>query len=83
MKVLKFYAGWCQPCKMLTRIVEDAGEKITLPIENIDVDENLDLAKKYGIRGVPTMIIVDDEGKEVKRQSGMMMEEELIKFLEV
>lgn len=81
MKVLKFYADWCQPCKMLSRIVEDAADKITVQIEDVDIDSNLDLAKQYGIRGVPTMVMVDDAGVEIKRQSGMMMENQLLEFL--
>lgn len=81
MKVLKFEASWCQPCKMLSRVIEDAKDKIGTEIECIDIDQNTDLAKQYGIRGVPTMVIVDDDGKEVKRQSGMMMEAQLLDFL--
>ena len=81
MKVLKFHATWCAPCKMLSKVIEDAGDKLTLPFENIDIDENMDLAKKYGIRGVPTMVIVNDSGEEIKRQSGVMNENELIDFL--
>ena len=82
MKVLKFEASWCQPCKMLSRVVEDAGDKITIPVEVIDIDQNREMAIKYGIRGVPTMVVVEDDGTEIKRQSGMMMEAALLQFLQ-
>ena len=81
MKALKFYATWCQPCKMLSKIIEEAGDKITMPIEDIDIEQNIDLAQKYGIRGVPALVIVDEEGTEIKRQSGMLMEDKLLEFL--
>ena len=81
MKALKFYATWCEPCKMLTKIIEGASDKITMPIEEIDIEQNFDLARQYGIRGVPALVIVDDAGTEVKRQSGMMMEDKLLEFL--
>lgn len=83
MKILKFHATWCQPCKMLSRVIEDAADKITLPLEEVDIDQNQELAVKYGIRGVPTLVIVDEEGKEVKRQSGMLMEAQLLEFVKV
>ena len=83
MKLLKFHATWCQPCKMLSRVIEDAGDKITMPMEEIDIDQNRDLAIQYGIRGVPTLVIVDEEGKEVSRKSGMLMENQLMEFLSV
>lgn len=82
MRVLKFEASWCQPCKMLSRVIEDAKDKITTPIEVVDIDEHQDLAIYYNVRGVPTMIILDDAGKEVKRQSGMLMESQLLEFLQ-
>ena len=81
MKALKFYAEWCQPCKMLTRIMEDASEQITTTVENIDIDKDMDTAIKYGVRGVPTMVLVDDDGNELARKVGMMQEQELITFL--
>ena len=81
MKAIKFYAEWCQPCKMLSRIVEDAADQITTPIENVDIDKDMETAIKYGVRGVPTMVLVDENGTELKRKVGMMQEQEVITFL--
>jgi thioredoxin 1 len=81
MKAIKFYAEWCQPCKMLSRIMEDASDQITTQVENIDIDTDMDTAIKYGVRGVPTMVLVDDNGNELARKVGMMQEQELITFL--
>jgi thioredoxin 1 len=81
MKALKFYATWCQPCKMLSKIIEEASDKITMPIEDIDIEQNMELAQKYGIRGVPALVIVNEDGEEIKRQSGMMQEDKLLEFL--
>lgn len=83
MKVLKFYAEWCQPCKMLTQIIKNAGEKITVPIENVDIDNNIMMSVDYQVRSVPTMVLVDDDGKEIKREVGMMNEQKLLDFLKV
>jgi thioredoxin 1 len=83
MKVLKFYADWCQPCKMVSAIMENVKDKLTVPVQNINIDEDNATAKKYGIRGVPTLVMVDDEGVEVKRQVGMVTEGTLLKFFEV
>lgn len=80
MKVLKFYAEWCGPCKMLSKIMEGMGD-VGVEVVNVDVDSDQDTAIKYGIRGVPTMIVVDDEGKEVRRKVGMMSEAELRVFI--
>lgn len=83
MKLLKFYATWCGPCKMLSRVIEDAADQITLPIEEIDIDQNMEAAMKYGVRGVPTMVIVNDDGSEVARKVGMISEKDLLEFLDV
>jgi thioredoxin 1 len=81
MKVLKFQASWCQPCKMLSRVVEDAKDKITSPIEEIDIDENMELAKQYNVRGVPMLVVVDDTGNAIRTKSGYMNEKDLLEFV--
>jgi len=85
MKVYKFYAEWCQPCKMLSKVIEDAKDKIDPSVEFIefDIDAEMMTAVNYNVRGVPTMVIVDDAGKEIKRQTGYMNEEKLLDFLKV
>jgi len=78
MKVLRFTASWCQPCKMLAKTLEDVETQI--PIETIDIDENQQLAMDYGIRGVPTLVMLDGD-IEVKRVSGMLMKNQLTEWL--
>ena len=78
MKVLRFTASWCQPCKMLAKTLEDVDTRI--PIEVIDIDENQQIAMDYGIRGVPTLVMIDGD-IEVKRVSGMLMKNQLTEWL--
>jgi thioredoxin 1 len=63
---------------MLAKTLEDVETQI--PIEVIDIDENRELATNYGIRGVPTLVMIDGD-IEVKRASGMMMKNELTDWL--
>jgi thiol-disulfide isomerase/thioredoxin len=54
--------------------------ELGVPVEVIDVDEDSERAVQYGIRGVPTLILIDDTGVEVKRKVGMMSADDLTKF---
>jgi thioredoxin 1 len=63
---------------MLAKTLEDVETKI--PIEVIDIDNNQDIAVQYGIRGVPTLIMLDGD-IEVKRVSGMLMKNQLTEWL--
>jgi thioredoxin 1 len=73
-KILKFSASWCQPCKMLAKNLETA--QLTVPVEEVDIDEKTDMSVEYKIRGVPTLVMLED-GKEVKRVSGVKSVDEL------
>jgi thioredoxin 1 len=83
MKVLKFYAEWCGPCKGLTMVIKGAGDKVTVPVEDVNIDENLMMAQDFNIRSVPTMVLVDKEEKELKRVVGSLSETQLLEFLKV
>ena len=69
MKILKFYADWCAPCKGLVQKLESAN--LPIPITEIDVEDNDALVKEYGIRNVPVTILLDDQGNLVKRWVGI------------
>ena len=83
MKTLKFYATWCGPCKALSMVVESAKDKLPMPVEDIDIDEQFEIARKYNVRSVPTLVVVDDSGTEVKRAVGSMNEKQFIEFLTI
>ncbi|MFK7785157.1 MAG: thioredoxin [Crocinitomicaceae bacterium] len=71
--LLDFHATWCAPCKTLAPILEDVKNELKggVRILKIDVDKNQELAAKYKIRGVPTMILFK-QGEIVWRESGVM-----------
>jgi thioredoxin-like negative regulator of GroEL len=66
---------------MLSQVVANAGDKITVPIEEIDIDDNPKLSVYYGVRSVPTMILIDENETELKRNVGAMNESQLLEFL--
>jgi thioredoxin len=67
-----FFATWCGPCRMQTPIIEDLAKKMgdVIEIRKVDVDQHMDLAEKYGIRVVPTLIIEKD-GKVLQSLEGV------------
>ena len=78
MQVLKIYSKTCGPCKVLENNLQLAG----IPHESIDIEsiQGEDIIAKYEIRTVPTLILVDDEGKVIKRHTGLLGVEDLKKF---
>ncbi|SHF71937.1 thioredoxin [Flavobacterium segetis] len=80
--LIDFFATWCGPCKMLGPILKEVkdsmGERIS--IIKIDVDKNQQIASKFQVRGVPTMILFQN-GKQLWRQSGVLSKEEVIKVI--
>ena len=74
--LVDFYADWCGPCKMLGTILEE----MDFPILKINVDKFPELARKYGVMSIPTIILFDN-GKEIKKNIGFLSKNELEEFL--
>lgn len=81
LKVLKFSASWCGPCKVLAPIFNEVKATMSdVSFQEIDVDQNSDLAIKYGIRGVPT-IVIEKDGQVVDRKSGVLQNPALTQLI--
>lgn len=81
MKILKFQASWCNPCKQLSSVME--GMEIPIPVGIIDIDENRDAAVEYGVRGVPTMLLIDENENILKRVTGALSKDQVQEFITV
>lgn len=80
-KIIKFGASWCAPCKALAPIIEEISQderfkEIEFSEIDIDNDEDL-LTEKYGIRNIPTLIMLNEEGEVMKRLVGMLPKEKI------
>ena len=74
VEVKKFYAEWCGPCKVLTPLMENVKTKFTdVSFESINIDSQFEVAQKYFVRSVPT-VIIEKDGKEVQRFAGLQSE---------
>lgn len=81
--LVDFYADWCGPCKMAAPIIEAMVDEYEgkAVITKVDVDENNELASKFGVMSIPT-VIVFKHGKEVKRQTGFAGKQGYVALLE-
>lgn len=77
-KVLYFSASWCQPCKTLGPIMESVSGQVNY--QKVDVDTDQQLSMKYGIRNIPTLVLVDGEGNELGRKVGLQQKQQIIDF---
>ena len=70
--MVDFWATWCGPCKMLAPVIEDIGAKYDgkAVVAKVDVDEQGELAMRYGVMSIPTVIFFKD-GKEIGRKVGV------------
>ena len=80
--LVDFYGDWCQPCKLLAPIISEVAKEYggKIKVGKLDVDKNPQTAQKYGVMGVPTLILFRN-GKEVKRLVGLQTKESLVKEL--
>ena len=80
--LVDFYADWCGPCRMMAPILEAvAAEKEDLLVAKVNVDENADLASRYGVMSIPTLVVLED-GEEIKRIVGARPKDALLSEIE-
>lgn len=81
--LVDFWAEWCGPCKMIAPALEELsqtmGDKVT--IAKLNIDENPDTPGKYGVRGIPTMLLFKN-GEPVAQKVGALPKSQLAAWLE-
>ena len=79
--LVDFFATWCGPCKMLSPVLEEvSNENPDLSVLKIDVDEVNELASRYGIQAIPTLILFKD-GQRVDVRMGYQNKNQLLAFI--
>lgn len=76
-KILYFSAQWCGPCRTLGPIMESLSGEINY--QKVDVDANQDLSIEYGVRNIPTLILVED-GEVKGRKVGLLSKKDILNF---
>ena len=81
--LVDYWAEWCGPCKMIAPILDEVSEsyKDKLQIAKMNVDENRDIPAKFGIRGIPTLMLFKD-GQLAATKVGAMSKAQLTQFLD-
>lgn len=74
--ILYFSTEWCGPCKMFKPVVQEVSNTVGVPVTYVDAQRQQDLAQKYSITSVPT-IIVEKQGNVVFRNTGVMPKQQL------
>ena len=80
--VVDFWAEWCAPCKMLTPILEELSDefKNKVLVVKVNLDENQDLAMKYSIRSIPTLLLFN-KGELLDTKVGLLPKADLVSWI--
>ena len=80
--LLDFWASWCGPCRMVAPIVEEiAEENEDITVGKIDVDEQAELAARFGIASIPTLVVMEN-GKPVAQAIGYRPKADILSLLD-
>ena len=81
--LVDFYADWCGPCKMMAPAVEQLAQELEgkAVVGKLNVDDNEDIAVKYQVMSIPTLIVFKD-GQAVKKSVGLQSKDDVRKMVE-
>ena len=81
--LVDFWATWCGPCRMIAPAVEEVAEEVEgrAVVGKVDVDEETDIARRYGIMSIPTLIVFKN-GKVVEQAVGARGKQDIAEMLE-
>ena len=78
--ILYFSAPWCGPCKVMSPLMEHLAKEGKIKMKKVNVDYDASMPQKYNIKSVPTMVLTDLDGNEIKRTTGNMSEVQIMEF---
>lgn len=79
--IIDFFATWCGPCQRLSKVIEQvSADRQDVKVVKVDIDEAEELAIKFFIRSVPTVVVIKN-GKETNRNVGFMTRDQIIDLL--
>ena len=70
MKLLKFRADWCGPCRISDPVVKKVSTEFDIPVKEYDADKDFKKFQKWGVETIPAVILIDDEKNELARVVG-------------
>jgi thioredoxin 1 len=81
--IVDFWAEWCGPCRQLAPVLDELSEELgdKVDICKINIDQNIETPTKYGVRGIPTLILFKD-GKQVATKVGALPKSSLKEWIE-
>ena len=79
--LLDFWAEWCGPCRMLSPVIDQiAAERTDIKVGKVNVDEQPDLARQFGVMSIPTLVVMKN-GEAVAQSVGVQPKEAILRML--